>query len=67
MKELLQDGRDAAAFMREFVVQAAVNERGNLEVAFRPEHAGKEADLSPGCGETEAKAPSHRDDTDGRK
>ncbi len=44
--ELLQEGRDAATFLREFVVQAQVNERGNIAVSFRPEHAGKEADFS---------------------
>jgi hypothetical protein len=45
VEALLQDGRDAALFLREFVVQAELNERGNLAVQFRPEHAGKEADL----------------------
>lgn len=37
--------RDAAAFLREFVVQAEVNERGNLALQLRPEHLDKELDL----------------------
>ena len=53
VEELLKDGRDAAAFMREFVVQAAVNERGNLELALTRDHADKELDI--GSAETDAK------------
>ena len=45
LKELLQDGRDAARFLIELVVQGGVTEEGNLAVAFKPEHAGMEAEL----------------------
>jgi len=46
----VMQARDAAAFLREFVVQAEVNERGNLALQLRPEHLDKELDL-PGVPE----------------
>ena len=65
VRGLLQDGHDAAAFLRDFVVQAAVNERGNLEVAFTPGHSGKEVDMSDGGVEAAAQAAAQTDSPSG--
>jgi complex III assembly factor LYRM7 len=61
VRALLQDGHDAAAFLRDFVVQAALNERGNLAVAFNPAHSGKEVDLSGDGVQAAAEAASTTD------
>ena len=39
---LVAESRDAADFIRDYVVQAQLNERGNYAMKVQPHHAGTE-------------------------
>lgn len=39
-QQMLAEGLEAAEFIRTQIVQAAVNDRGNYEMAISPEHQG---------------------------
>lgn len=44
LKQLLGEGREAADFIRTFVVQAKLNKRGNYEMKVEKHHANTEAE-----------------------
>ena len=44
IRKLVAEGADAAQFIRDFVVQAKMNERGNFEMKPEAHHAGMEAE-----------------------
>ncbi|KAL3146600.1 hypothetical protein ABBQ32_000835 [Trebouxia sp. C0010 RCD-2024] len=44
VKKLLAEGEEAASFIKTFVVQAKLNERGNFEMKVEPHHANATAE-----------------------
>lgn len=44
VRKLVAESADAAQFIRDFVVQARMNERGNFEMKPEARHAGMEAE-----------------------
>lgn len=44
VKKLLAEGEEAASFIKTFVVQAKLNDRGNYEMKVQPHHADATAE-----------------------